>query len=218
MHFKYFNFLGWMNPPECNSAIPCWAISSCLNGGSCLTEGDSFRCICPVNYSGVQCEYSNPLSEEESRIFNELEQNANTISHVINDSNSFTGSVDNKEFNNSIEEYEGPKYFTAIKNQTLLQDSTEFSLFSNSSGSKNKLNSELDLFSSPETKDPAPGSTEAIHSQETSTRNIFSQLLQTSNTSARKNTLDIITTPRYGFSSSTFMQVSYIIFMNLIVA
>ncbi|XP_025113505.1 fibropellin-3-like [Pomacea canaliculata] len=34
----------------------------CSNGGSCLTGVDSFRCICPEGFTGVQCESTTVVS------------------------------------------------------------------------------------------------------------------------------------------------------------
>ncbi|XP_077082528.1 neurocan core protein [Siphateles boraxobius] len=48
---------GWEKSPSRSSAEddPCQT-NPCLHGGSCLTEGEGYSCLCPQGYSGESCE------------------------------------------------------------------------------------------------------------------------------------------------------------------
>ncbi|XP_051549935.1 neurocan core protein-like [Myxocyprinus asiaticus] len=48
---------GWENSPSKTSVKddPCQT-NPCLHGGSCLTEGEGYSCLCPQGYSGESCE------------------------------------------------------------------------------------------------------------------------------------------------------------------
>ena len=38
------------------------AVDLCLNGGTCLSRGDSYSCQCPDGWTGAQCDQSKPVS------------------------------------------------------------------------------------------------------------------------------------------------------------
>ena len=35
---------------------PCTINNPCVNGGVCISNGDSYRCSCPLYYTGYNCE------------------------------------------------------------------------------------------------------------------------------------------------------------------
>ncbi|XP_048021182.1 neurocan core protein isoform X2 [Megalobrama amblycephala] len=47
---------GWKNSPSRSSEDDPCQTNPCLHGGSCLTEGEGYSCLCPQGYSGESCE------------------------------------------------------------------------------------------------------------------------------------------------------------------
>lgn len=41
---------------DCHTDIDDCAGNPCMNGGECVDQVDSFRCICPVGFAGEMCE------------------------------------------------------------------------------------------------------------------------------------------------------------------
>lgn len=43
---------------DCDVDIDDCASNPCVNGGECVDQVNTYRCICPVGYTGYQCEVS----------------------------------------------------------------------------------------------------------------------------------------------------------------
>lgn len=62
---KFFNFYLFIDTNACS-------FNSCLNGATCeiTGNGNTFRCICPINYTGTYCQTCKLILKQETYISN----------------------------------------------------------------------------------------------------------------------------------------------------
>lgn len=57
IEISFGTVLLYVRPQVCVTAIrDACAYQPCLNGGSCVSLGTTFECLCPDNFWGTRCE------------------------------------------------------------------------------------------------------------------------------------------------------------------